>query len=66
MSAKGKYSLTALGESVVVGATEVDGKDAVWTAGEDTYSVIFLQRCMGTSLNSTIIKMLAGSTYRLV
>jgi hypothetical protein len=25
----------------VVGAPAVDGKDAVWTAGEDTYSVMF-------------------------
>jgi hypothetical protein len=47
MLTKGKYILTALGESVVVGAPEVDGKGAVWTAGEDTYSVIFFSSVWG-------------------
>jgi hypothetical protein len=50
----------------VVVAPEVDEKGDVWTAGEDTYSVMFFSAVWETSVNSTSIKMLAGSTFRLV
>ena len=50
MLTKGKYSLTSLVSrlwEVVGGAPEVDGKGAVWTAGEDTYSVLLFGAVWG-------------------